>query len=126
PLTLNSVAWAPPPWKTVGERSSAQRTPDLAALVGEVVARPSWALGNPLVFIISGTGKRVAESFDKPGGTPATLTIAYYAKPIVGSFAEALAAAGLSNTNGPTAAPDADFDGDGWNNLLEHALGMNP
>jgi GH25 family lysozyme M1 (1,4-beta-N-acetylmuramidase) len=126
PLTLNSVVWTPPPWNILGERGAAQRTPDLAALVGEVVARPSWASGNALVFIISGVGKRVAESFDKPGGIPATLTIAYHARPIAGGFAESLAAAGLSNTNGPIAAPEADFDADGWNNLLEHALGMNP
>jgi GH25 family lysozyme M1 (1,4-beta-N-acetylmuramidase) len=126
PLTINSAVWTPPPWNTVGERAAAQRTPDLASLIAEVVARPSWVSGNPLVFIISGTGKRVADSFDKSGGTPAALTITYHARPIAGSFAESLAAAGVSNTNGPNAAPEADFDGDSWNNLLEHALGMNP
>ncbi len=126
PLTISSAVWTPPPWTLVGERAAAQRTPDLGAMISEVVARPSWANGNPLVFIINGTGKRVAEAFDKAGGTPAALTIIYRAQPIAGSAAEYLAAAGLSNTNGPTAAPDADFDGDGWNNRLEHALGLNP
>jgi GH25 family lysozyme M1 (1,4-beta-N-acetylmuramidase) len=125
PLTISSAVWTPPPWNTVGERAAAQRTPDLAAMVAEVVARPSWASGNPLVFIISGAGKRVAESFDKSGGMPAALTITYHSRPIVGSFAEYMAAAGIFNTNGPTVAPEADFDGDGWNNLLEHAFGMN-
>ena len=94
-------------------------------MISEVIARPSWASTNPLVFIISGTGKRVAESFDKAGGTPATLTIAYHPRPVAGSYAESMAAAGVSNTNGPSAAPTADLDGDGWNNLLEHAFGMN-
>jgi hypothetical protein len=126
PLTINSVIWTPPPWNLVGERGAAQRTPDLAAMVAEVIARPSWSSGNPLVFIISGAGKRVAESFDKSGGAPATLTIAYRSKPTVGSFAEYMATAGIPNTNGPTALPQADFDGDSWNNQLEHALGMNP
>jgi hypothetical protein len=126
PLTINSAVWTPPPWSTVGERGLAQRTPDLSALVGEVVARPSWASGNPLVFIIHGSGKRVAESFDKAGGTPPALIITYHAKPITGGYAEWLAAAGVSNTNGPVVAPTGDFDGDAWNNLLEHALGMNP
>ncbi len=126
PLTINSVVWTPSPWNTVGERANAQRTPDLATLVSEVIARPSWVSTNPLVFIISGTGKRVAEAFDKSGGTPATLTITYHARPVVGSFAEYLGAAGISNTNGPTVSPQADFDGDGWNNQLEHALGLNP
>jgi hypothetical protein len=126
PLTINSTVWSPPPWTIVGERGAAQRTPDLSAMIGEVVARPSWAAGNPLVFIIRGSGKRVAEAFDKAGGEPAALTITYRARPITGDYAASLAAAGVSNTNGPIVTPTADFDGDGWNNLLEHALGMNP
>jgi GH25 family lysozyme M1 (1,4-beta-N-acetylmuramidase) len=126
PLTIHSAVWTPPPWLTIGERTAAQRTPDLAAMVSEVVARSSWASGNPLVFVIGGSGKRVAEAFDKSGGTPAALTVTYHSKPITGSFADWLAAAGVSNTNGPTADSEADLDGDGWNNWLEHALGMNP
>lgn len=126
PLTINSTLWTPAPWTTLGERAAAQRTPDLSALVGEVVARPSWASGNPLVFLIRGSGKRVAEAFDKANGTPPALTLTYLAKPITGGYAESMAAAGLSNTNGPIAEPTADFDGDGWNNLLEHALALNP
>jgi hypothetical protein len=77
------------------------------------------------VFIIHGSCKRVAESFDKSGGTPPALTVTYHAKPMTGGYAESLAAAGVSNTNGPIVKPTGDLDGDGWNNLLEHALGMN-
>ncbi len=125
-LTIGSVVWTPQPWLTVGERAAAQRTPDLAAVVAEVVARPSWVSTNPLVFIINGTGKRVADSFDKAGGAPATLAVAFYSRPVTGGFAEWLAAAGISNTNAASATPEADFDGDGWSNWQEHTLGMNP
>jgi hypothetical protein len=38
-------------------------------VIQEIVNRPGWASGNSLVILISGTGKRVAESFngDKTG-----------------------------------------------------------
>ncbi len=62
--TTASVSWAPVPWTTVGEAGLAQRTPDIASVVQEIVNRPSWSSGNSLVVIISGTGRRTAESYD--------------------------------------------------------------
>ncbi|MDH3294988.1 MAG: metallophosphoesterase, partial [Acidimicrobiia bacterium] len=62
--TLTSVSWAPPPWDTKRAAGLEQQTPDLAALVQEVVDRPGWAAGNAIAFIITGTGRRVAESYD--------------------------------------------------------------
>ena len=62
--TVASVKWSPEAWKLVGERSEKQRTPDLAALIQEVIVQPGWQEGNALVFIISGSGQRVAESYD--------------------------------------------------------------
>ena len=44
----------------VGEAGADQRTPDLSAVVQEVVDRPGWARGNALVVLVSGTGKRAA------------------------------------------------------------------
>ena len=66
PPTSAQQAWSPPAWST-GDAGPAQRTPDLAALVQEIVDRQGWGSGNSLVIIVSGTGKRVAESYD---GTP--------------------------------------------------------
>jgi hypothetical protein len=63
-----AVAWNPASWPTVGTRTADQRTPDLAAVVQEIVSRPGWASGNALVLVVTGTGARVAESFD--GGAP--------------------------------------------------------
>jgi hypothetical protein len=64
PRTSAQVAWAPVPWLVVGEAGAAQRTPNLAAVIQEVVNRPGWVAGNPLVILITGSGVRTAESWD--------------------------------------------------------------
>jgi hypothetical protein len=66
--TAASVEWSPPVWTKVGAAGADQRTPDIASVIQEVVDRPGWASGNSLVIVITGTGKRVAESFN---GVPA-------------------------------------------------------
>gem|GEM_PF-1206202 len=62
--TANAVSWTPVAWANRGEAGPDQRTPDIAQVIQEVVARPGWTSGNSLVLIITGSGKRVAESFD--------------------------------------------------------------
>ena len=74
PDTTASVPWAPPAW-SLGQAGSAQRTPDLSAVLQEIVGRPGWASGNALVLAITGSGKRVAEPFE--GGFPPVLHIEY-------------------------------------------------
>jgi myo-inositol-hexaphosphate 3-phosphohydrolase len=69
--TAATVVWLPPPWATIGAAGPDQRTPDLAAIVQEIVDRPGWASGNALALIVTGTGSRIAESFDgAPGDAP--------------------------------------------------------
>ena len=65
--TVSEVAWQPAAWSKVGEARDAQRTPDLSAMIREVVSLPDWKSGNSLAFLVSGSGKRVAESFDGDG-----------------------------------------------------------
>ena len=86
----------------------------------EVLARPGWTNGSALAFFISGTGHRTADAADEAGGVPATLTVTSRPEIPVGSFARWAAA----NTN--AASPAADPDGDGYDNLLEYALGLDP
>jgi len=62
--TAASVKWSPQPWTVGGERSEKQRTPDLSALIQEVVNQPDWKKGNFLALIISGSGCRSADSWD--------------------------------------------------------------
>lgn len=65
---LTAVGWSPPAWAN-GEQGINQQTSDLSALVQWVVNKPTWAVGNPIAFIISGSGQRVAGSFNA-GKTP--------------------------------------------------------
>ncbi|MBM4354862.1 MAG: hypothetical protein FJ109_13915 [Deltaproteobacteria bacterium] len=62
--TNASVSWVPSPWTVVGEAAGAQRTPDLSAVVQEVVGRPGWQNGNAMAVFITGTGSRVAVAYD--------------------------------------------------------------
>ncbi len=120
PLTAASVAWTPAAWNTVGERGPLQRTPDLTALVREVTSRPGWTNGNALAFLITGAGHRTADAADKAGGTPATLTVNYRAENPPGTYARWF-------NNHPNIGPlTADPDGDGYDNLMDYALGLDP
>jgi VCBS repeat-containing protein len=64
PTTNASVAWSPVPWTTIGDAGPDQQTPDISPVIEEIVNRPGWASGNSVVVIITGSGKRVAESYD--------------------------------------------------------------
>jgi hypothetical protein len=68
PRTNAAVPWSPPAWTTAGAAGPDQRTPNLAAVVQEIVARPGWSSGNSLVILITGSGRRTAEAFN---GAPA-------------------------------------------------------
>lgn len=54
------VGWQPEAWKKTKAAGAAQRTPDLTELINSILQRPDWKPGNSLVFLISGSGKRVA------------------------------------------------------------------
>ena len=64
PRTSASAGWSPATWPTVGAHGADQQTPNLSAIVQELVNRAGWASGNAMAFIITGTGVRTAESFD--------------------------------------------------------------
>ena len=65
------MSWSPVAWTTVGEAGPGQRTPDVFQIIQEIVSWSGWSSGNSLVLIITGTGKRVAESYNgDPSGAP--------------------------------------------------------
>lgn len=64
PRTGASASWNPPGWSTVGAAGTDQRTPDIANVIQEIIDRPGWSSGNSLVLILTGSGERVAESYD--------------------------------------------------------------
>ncbi len=73
--TTDAVLWNPAPWKTVKTSGPAQRTPNLATMVNEVLRRPGWSEGNAIGFIFSGTGKRTAHSAAKDSVLAARLLL---------------------------------------------------
>ena len=76
-LTTASVPWSPVGWDTVGEAGVNQQTPDIASVIQEIVDLPGWASGNSLAIIISGTGERVAESYDGDSSAAPLLHVVY-------------------------------------------------
>ncbi|MGD9044554.1 MAG: PilC/PilY family type IV pilus protein, partial [Desulfobacterales bacterium] len=65
-LTNESVAWnITAQWDTVHVK---HQTPDLKWIIQEIVDRSGWSKGNALAIIITGSGKRVAESYNGASG----------------------------------------------------------
>jgi Bacterial Ig domain len=62
--TSASTSWVPAAWPTVGARGPDQRTPNLSPVLQQVVDRAGWSSGRAMVLVISGSGTRVAESFE--------------------------------------------------------------
>ena len=76
--TSASTAWNDiPAWNSVGASGADQTTPDLAAIVQEIIGLGGWSSGNSMAFILEGWGERTAESFDGSPGSAAVLTIDY-------------------------------------------------
>ena len=76
-LTSSSVTWIPSPWLSEGEISEKQKTPNLDKIIQEIVNRSGWSNGNALAFVVSGSGTRVAESFEGDAAGAALLHIEY-------------------------------------------------
>ena len=64
PRTVTAVPWIPPPWPTIQVAGPDQRTPNIGAVIQEIVNRPGWASGNAIVILVTGAGKRTAEARD--------------------------------------------------------------
>ena len=79
PMTAVSKTWDPPAWDMIGEAGPDQRTPDISAVIQEIVSRDGWNSGNAMVICIAGTGTRTAESYGGAGAMAALLHIEYTA-----------------------------------------------
>jgi len=66
PRTIAGITWTPAPWNTVGAAGVDQQTPDISAVIQEIIDQPGWVAGNAIVLVVTGdnAGKRVAESFN--------------------------------------------------------------
>ncbi len=75
--TNASVFWDPGDWDVVGEMGVAQQTPDITSIVQEVVMHADWNESSSLGIIITGIGKRVAESHDASSKKAAYIYVEY-------------------------------------------------
>lgn len=65
PRTAAEVVWNIPRWLQVDDAGPAQRTPDLSAVIQEIVDRPGWSAGNAVVLLfLANKGRRAAKTFD--------------------------------------------------------------
>ena len=75
PKTTALVTWDNvPAWDKYNEK---HHTPNLASIVQEIVDRDGWASGNSLVFLITGSGTRTAESYDGESKAAPLLHVEY-------------------------------------------------
>jgi len=106
--TAASVAWNIPAWNTVGAK---QRSPDIAALLQEVVDRSGWNPGSSVVLVIGGTGRRTAEAYEGVPASAALLHVEYSTPPAPN---ESPSASFTHATSGLTASfTDTSGDTDG-------------
>ena len=77
PTTAATVNWAPPAWTTVGEAGVDQRTPDIAPIIQEIVDQSGWISGNALALVLTGGGKRTAESYNGVSSAAPLLHVEY-------------------------------------------------
>lgn len=77
PKTTASVTWQPPDWTSVDDAGPDQQTPNLDTILQEIVEQIGYSASSSIVFIIEGTGKRVAQSFDKNPAKSARLCITW-------------------------------------------------
>ena len=75
--TSAKVNWIPAGWSVVGETGAKQQTPNLASVVQEIVNRPGYLSSGAISFIISGTGSRIAESYEGSASQAAVLSVTY-------------------------------------------------
>jgi uncharacterized protein YjiK len=76
PTTGAFVGWSPPDW-VQGQQGPGQQTPNLATVIDSVVNGGGWQSGNALLILISGSGDRVAESFDGDAAAAPLLHVEY-------------------------------------------------
>ncbi len=75
--TINSVSWNIAQWDAKSEK---HQSPDLTAIINEVVQRSDWKSGNAMVISITGSGERTAESYDGESENAPLLHIEYTTK----------------------------------------------
>ena len=76
--TTASVDWNNiPAWEQNRERGIKERSSDIAPIIQEIIDQDGWKKGKALVLILSGSGKRVAKSYNASHSHAPALIIEY-------------------------------------------------
>ncbi len=75
--TLAQVNWIPAAWSTVNESGVNQQTPDISAIIQEIVSRSGYVSTGAISLIINGTGSRIADSYNGSPAQAAVLHVTY-------------------------------------------------
>ena len=119
PRTLPAVPWSPGPWAN-NETGPAEQTPDLSALLAELVSQADWSPTSPVVLRFEvGTGQRRPVEFEGDRTHAAVLQVTFTAALSVDVPVCATPDIVAQNVNGvlPQAAADADCHGRVTDNL---------
>ncbi|MCO6477746.1 MAG: T9SS type A sorting domain-containing protein, partial [Phaeodactylibacter sp.] len=81
PVTAAAVSWAPPAWNSVGGAGAAQQTPNISSVIQEIVGRNGYNSNSSVAILITGTGRRTAESYNGSPGQAPELCVEYLAPP---------------------------------------------
>ncbi len=77
PRTQASVHWEPAEWNDIGAAGPAQRTPNLASIIQEIIAREGFTPASAIGFLIEGQGRRTAEAYDGEAYAAPQLCVRY-------------------------------------------------
>ena len=119
PRTLPAVPWSPGPWAN-NETGPAEQTPDLSALLAELVSQADWSPTSPVLLRFeAGTGQRRPVEFEGDRTHAAVLQVTFTAALGVDVPVCATPDIVAQNVNGvlPPAAADADCHGRVTDNL---------
>jgi len=85
--TLAKVSWTVPPFGNPGEATEAERSPDISAIIQEIVAITGWASGNNLMIGVENdsdgkVANREAVSYDGNSTQAPILNVTFNTNPI--------------------------------------------
>jgi hypothetical protein len=138
-LTDASASWSPDDWTAAELAGTAQRTPDLSAVIQEIIDRDGWVESNSVAFIIEYEidepdtfNVRHAYTYDADPAKAALLFVQYTTNSVPPSYTLQGTAHSWLDTHAPTnilnyeAADYEDWDGDLALNWEEYPAGTIP